>query len=84
LTRNPMALATALEKIEHAHAPTSSIKKGTAHLCIADPLGRRVTGREGRLADFLGTHPPMAIRVARLKAMAYQDQKRAGEFAPAS
>ena len=84
LTRNPMALASALEKIEHAHAPTSSIKKGTAHLCIADPLGRRVTAREGRLADFLGTHPPMAIRVARLKAMAYQDQKKAGAFAPAS
>jgi heat shock protein HtpX len=84
LTRNPMALATALEKIEHAHAPTSSIKKGTAHLCIADPLGRRVTAREGRLADFLGTHPPMAIRVARLKAMAYQDEKKAGVFVPAS
>src|SRR5918992_3285133 len=48
LTRNPMALASALEKIEHADAPTSSIKKGTAHLCIADPLGRRVTAREGR------------------------------------
>ena len=83
-TRNPLALAMALEKIEHADAPTSSIKKGTAHLCIADPLGRRVTAREGRLADFLGTHPPMAIRVARLKAMAYQDQKRAGSFAPAN
>jgi heat shock protein HtpX len=81
-TRNPMALATALEKIEHADAPTSSIKKGTAHLCIADPLGRRVTAREGRLADFLGTHPPMPIRVAKLKAMAYQDQKAAGTFAP--
>jgi heat shock protein HtpX len=84
LTRNPMALASALEKIEHAHAPTSSIKKGTAHLCIADPLGRRVTARDGRLADFLGTHPPMAIRVARLKAMAYQDLKAAGRFVPAS
>jgi heat shock protein HtpX len=82
LTRNPAALATALEKIEHAHAPTSSIKKGTAHLCIADPLGRRVSAREGRLADFLGTHPPMAIRVARLKAMGYQELKRAGTFAP--
>jgi heat shock protein HtpX len=84
LTRNPMALATALEKIEGAAAPTSSIKNGTAHLCIADPLGRGVTLREGRLADFLGTHPPMAIRVARLKAMAYQELKRAGALAPTS
>jgi heat shock protein HtpX len=83
LTRNPMALASALEKIEHAHEPTSSIKKGTAHLCIADPLGRRMSAREGRLADFFGTHPPMPIRVARLKAMAYQEQKRAGSVAAA-
>jgi heat shock protein HtpX len=84
LTRNPMSLATALEKIEHAHEPTSSIKHGTAHLCIADPLGRRVSLREGRLADFLGTHPPMPIRVARLKAMAYQELKRSGSLAPTS
>ena len=36
-TRNPLSLATALEKIEHADAPTKSIKRGTAHMCIADP-----------------------------------------------
>jgi Zn-dependent protease with chaperone function len=31
--------------------------------------------REGTLADIFGTHPPMAIRVARLKAMGYQEAK---------
>jgi heat shock protein HtpX len=77
-TRNPLALATALEKIEHASEPTMSIKRGSAHLCIADPLGRKSSLREGKLADIFGTHPPMAIRVARLKAMGYQDKKRAG------
>jgi heat shock protein HtpX len=71
-TRNPGALARALHKIEHASAPTASMKHGTAHLCIADPLGRRFTSREGFVAELLGTHPPMAIRVAKLKAMAYQ------------
>ena len=75
-TRNPLALATALEKIEHAEAPTLTIKRGSAHLCIADPLGRKSSLREGRLADIFGTHPPMAIRVARLKAMGYQEKKR--------
>lgn len=75
-TRNPLALATALEKIEHAAAPTMSIKRGSAHLCIADPLGRKSSLHEGKLADFFGTHPPMALRVARLKAMGYQEQKR--------
>lgn len=79
-TRNPMALATALGKIEAAHAPTSSIRSGAAHLCIADPLGRRVNFQEGRLSDFFGTHPPMALRVSRLKAMAYQQLKREGRF----
>jgi len=71
-TRNPGALASALHKIEHAAAPTSSIKSGSAHLCIADPMGRRLTNREGFFAELFGTHPPMAIRVAKLKAMAYQ------------
>jgi len=76
-TRNPLALASALEKIEHADAPTSSIKRGSAHLCIADPLGRKSSLRDGTLADVFGTHPPMALRVARLRAMGYQEQKRA-------
>ena len=71
-TRNPGALASALSKIEHSAAPTASIKRGSAHLCIADPLGRRLTNREGFFAELLGTHPPMAIRVSKLKAMAYQ------------
>lgn len=74
-TRNPGALASALKKIEHSAAPTASIKRGSAHLCIADPLGRRLTSREGFFAELLGTHPPMAIRVAKLNAMAYQQQK---------
>jgi heat shock protein HtpX len=74
-TRNPAALANALQKIEHSAAPTASIKRGSAHLCIADPLGRRLTNKEGFLAELLGTHPPMAIRVSKLKAMAYQHQQ---------
>ncbi|HUQ82693.1 MAG TPA: M48 family metallopeptidase [Gemmatimonadaceae bacterium] len=82
-TRNPAALASALEKIERADAPTLSIKRGSAHLCIADPLGRKSSLREGKLADIFGTHPPMAIRVARLRAMGYQEQKRSGEASDA-
>jgi Zn-dependent protease with chaperone function len=75
-----MALASALEKIEHAEEPTKSIKHGSAHLCIADPLGRRASHREGRLAELLGTHPPMSLRIAKLRAMAYQEMKRDGTF----
>ncbi|GAC1515285.1 MAG: zinc metalloprotease HtpX [Gemmatimonadaceae bacterium] len=79
-TRNPMALATALEKIGHPTVTTSMIRGGLAHLCIADPLGRSASLGEGAIADFLGTHPPLPMRIARLKAMAYQAQKRAGTY----
>lgn len=82
-TRNPLALASALQKIETNEAPSSVIKGGAAHLCIADPLGRAASSHEGRFADLIGTHPPMAIRIARLKAMGYQEEKAAGTFAPA-
>jgi heat shock protein HtpX len=75
-TRNPLALAAALEKIEHAHAPTTAIKRGAAHLCIADPLGRRLDNREGRVADLLATHPPMSKRIAILKGMGYAQLKQ--------
>jgi heat shock protein HtpX len=74
-TRNPAALASALRKIEDAVEPTKTIKRGTAHLCIADPAGRRLTHKQGPIANLLATHPPMALRIARLKAMAYQYDK---------
>jgi heat shock protein HtpX len=81
-TRNPLSLASALDKIEKAGAPTKAIKGGVAHLCIADPLGWKSSAKGGRLADLLATHPPMALRVARLKAMAFQAQKATGDLAP--
>jgi heat shock protein HtpX len=74
-TRNPSALASALRKIENAVAPTRSIKRGAAHLCIADPLGRPLTHKQGFLADAMATHPPMAVRIARLEQMAFQHQQ---------
>ena len=78
-TRNPLALASALEKIESAVAPTESIKRGAAHLCIADPLGRHFTNREGFLADTFATHPPMGMRISRLKGMGYAELKKAAQ-----
>ncbi len=79
-TRNPTALASALEKIEGVTSPTTSIKHGSAHLCIANPLGGRLDAKQGRLADLFASHPPMALRVSRLRAMGYQERKRLGTF----
>lgn len=76
-TRNPAALAEALAKVEGHHAPTTSISSGVAHLCIVDPTGRLANRKEGWFADLFATHPPMAIRVARLKAMAFQGKSSA-------
>ena len=73
LTRNPLALASALEKIEQAHAPTASVKRGTAHLCIADPLGKAVGLRQGWVPDLLASHPPMANRITALRQMGFQE-----------
>lgn len=72
LTRNPIGLANALRKLHAATAPTARIARGTAHLCITDPLERRVNERTGAIADLLATHPPIDERIARLEQMAYK------------
>jgi heat shock protein HtpX len=62
---NPLALASALEKLERANErmplPASP---ATAHLFIVNPL------RGARLARLFSTHPPTTERVRRLRAMA--------------
>ena len=73
LTRNPLALARALEKIDAAHAPTEAVKRGTAHLCIADPMGRVMGIRHGFVPDLLASHPPMPNRIAALRQMGFQE-----------
>jgi heat shock protein HtpX len=73
LTRNPLALASALEKIERAHAPTASVKRGTAHLCIADPLGKSMGLKQGWVPNLLASHPPMANRITALRQMGFQE-----------
>jgi heat shock protein HtpX len=76
LTRYPMALASALEKLAGATAATQSITRGAAHLCIVDPAPGVMAAKEGFLADFLGSHPPIRQRIIRLQGMAYQQAKR--------
>lgn len=75
-TRNPTALASALEKLAAASAPTRAVTRGAAHLCIVDPAPGLLAGREGLLADFLTSHPPIAQRIIRLRGMGYQQTKR--------
>ncbi|MGH7793825.1 MAG: M48 family metallopeptidase [Candidatus Binatia bacterium] len=69
-TRNPSGLAQALEKIRDATMPFHKAARGTAHLFFVNPLRRRVNDREGKLADLLASHPPIARRIALLYRMA--------------
>jgi heat shock protein HtpX len=72
-TRNPGALAQALEKISRSTIQPTMIPKSSAQLCIADPYHSAWGDREGRFADLMATHPPLAERVRRLHEMAYQN-----------
>jgi len=73
LTRNPTALASALEKIGENYQPSKEINQGTAHLCISDPQNKPLSTKEGWFADLFATHPPLEKRIEILKQMAYQN-----------
>ncbi|MBM4266695.1 MAG: protease HtpX [Deltaproteobacteria bacterium] len=62
---NPLALASALEKLERANQRVPlDASPATAHLFIVNPL------RGARFASLFSTHPPTTERVRRLRAMA--------------
>jgi heat shock protein HtpX len=72
-TRNPGALAQALEKIGASTIQPKMIPRSSAQLCIADPYRSAWGDREGKFADLMATHPPLTERVRRLREMAYQN-----------
>ncbi len=72
LTRNPLALVSALEKIRMAVEPSYAVNNGIAHMCITDPRGSLIEEKEGLIGDLFATHPPMEKRILALKLMAYQ------------
>ncbi len=60
-TRNPEALANALEKLGANRQPVARTNTSMSHLWIADP------NRPGFLSRMFSTHPPIGDRVARLR-----------------
>ncbi len=71
LTRNPLALASALEKIATS-PPMKRVSDGVAHLFIADPKKKKLSEKDSLWANLWSTHPPIWRRIALLKEMAGQ------------
>jgi heat shock protein HtpX len=70
ITADPLALASALRKIEaySRGTPPATTNPATAHLFISNPFK---SGGGVPMANLFSTHPPTSERVARLEAMAY-------------
>lgn len=60
-TRDPEALADALEKLEKFGRPMQKQNSSTAHLFFSNPL------KSGGFSKLFSTHPPLADRIARLR-----------------
>ncbi|MFN4181756.1 MAG: M48 family metallopeptidase [bacterium] len=74
-TRNPLALASALEKIaSHPDTRVDRATYSTAHLFISDPLRTFLNDQESWFAEMWSTHPPIAKRIRLLREMAYIHQ----------
>ncbi|QJW48468.1 zinc metalloprotease HtpX [bacterium BFN5] len=68
ISGNPLALASALQKIEHyaKHAVMQQATPATSHMFIINPL----SGVRGTLSNLFSTHPATAQRVAKLQELA--------------
>ena len=72
LTRNPVGLVKALEKIEDSPAQTRAISIAISHLCITDPMGKYLqVGEESIFRRWFPTHPKTGRRIAALREMAF-------------
>jgi heat shock protein HtpX len=68
ITNDPLALASALEKLENGNIAQPMLKENpsNAHKWIANPFG----GKKKGAASLFSTHPPIQERIARLNKMA--------------
>ena len=66
LTRNPLGLMHALQKLQQNDKPFAKFNHATASMCIDDPLQHH----EGWFHRLFDTHPPLDERIAILQKIA--------------
>lgn len=66
LCRNPLALASALEKISQDPDPVDNISASTAGIYFSEPFKKK---KKKKKASLLSTHPAAHERIARLRSM---------------
>ncbi|MGE5301542.1 MAG: M48 family metalloprotease [Acidobacteriota bacterium] len=71
MTRNPLALAEALDIIAKRWSGTGMISEGLEMLCISSPLISDHDESEGWWDDLMSTHPPIKKRITVLLRMAH-------------
>jgi heat shock protein HtpX len=73
LSRDPDALASALQKLELASRrvpPPATVSPAEAHLFIVNPMNALKARGIGGIATMFSTHPPVEARIERLDAIA--------------
>lgn len=69
LTRNPLAMASALRKIDKdSRVEVLDSQQSVSAMCIANPL-KKTKSIFGALSGITATHPPISERISRLEAM---------------
>ncbi len=68
LTRNPLGLAGALQKLSNDREVLEVANRATQHLYIVNPIH----AFEKRAKGLFSTHPPVEERIARLKALSHE------------
>jgi len=72
LTRNPLGLISALEKLAAGAKPFKGANRATQHMFIVNPF-RNFSEKSSRL---YATHPPLALRINRLRNLGSKNGER--------
>jgi heat shock protein HtpX len=84
LTREPAGIRSALEKLEADTTVVARPSAATAHLWIESPMDRESGhGLQGAFGRMMDTHPPLAQRIAVLRAIEGLDPDGRGPNDPA-